>query len=80
MHLYGKKYPEVEKYMIKRAEEYMNNYDSLPVAKGQSAPGSPGAANVPIDMKALAPNWGNQAINSKLPVATEDELLEYLIE
>lgn len=80
VHLYAKKHSEVEKYMIKRAEEYMNNYDSLPVAKGQSAPGAPGIANVPIDMKALAPNWGSQTINSKIPVATEDELLEYLIE
>lgn len=80
VHLYGKKYPEVEKYMIKRAEEYMNNYDSLPVAKGQSAPGAPGPSTVPLNLSGLAPNWGNQSINSNLPVATEEELLEYLIE
>jgi len=77
--LYKDKYPGIEDYMTERANQYTANY-STPVAKDMPAPGSPGAANVPIDMKALAPNWGNQAINSKLPVATEDELLEYLIE
>ena len=75
VHLYGKKYPEVEKYMIKRAEEYMNNYDSLPVAKDQPAPGSPGSAKVPISSGVMA-----GALTDTKPALTEEELLEYLID
>jgi len=50
--LYASEYG-VEDYMIERANQYTANYQT-PVAKGQSAPGAPGAAKVPIDMGVIA--------------------------
>lgn len=76
--LYASEYG-VEDYMIERANQYTANYQT-PVAKDQPAPGSPGTSAVPLNLSGLAPNWGNQSINSKLPAATEEELAEYLIE
>ena len=74
--LYKDDFPRIEDYMIERANQYTENY-KIPVAKDQPAPGSPGKSKVPIDLKGLAPNWGQQPMNQPL---TEDELLEYLVE
>ena len=71
--LYASEYG-VEDYMIERANQYTANYQT-PVAKGQPAPGAPGAAKVPISSGVMA-----GALTDGEPALTEEELLEYLIE
>ena len=67
--LYKDEYPGIEDYMIERANQYTENYQT-PVAKDQSAPGSPGSSTVPI----------NPTKDGEQTPITEEELLEYLIE
>lgn len=79
--LYASEYG-VEDYMIERANQYTENYQT-PVAKDQSAPGSPGSSIVPINKGVMAGSLGSVMGNapaSSLPPLTEDELSEYLVE
>lgn len=71
--LYASEYG-VEDYMIERANQYTENYQT-PVAKDQPAPGSPGSAKVPINAGVMA-----DALTDSEPALTEDDLKEYLIE
>ena len=65
--LYASEYG-MEEYMIDRANEYTENYNTPVVAKDLSAPGSPGESTVPLSE------------NEELPPLTDDDLLEYLDE
>lgn len=78
--LYASEYG-VEDYMIERANQYTENYQT-PVAKDQPAPGSPGSSIVPINKGVMAGSLGSVMGNapaSSLPPLTEDELSEYLL-
>lgn len=78
--LYASEYG-VEDYMIERANQYTANYQT-PVAKDQSAPGSPGSTIVPINAGIKAGGVGFSAFDpplNSLPPLTEDELSEYLL-
>lgn len=66
--LYKDKYPGIEDYMIDRANEYTENYNTPVVPKDLSAPGSPGESTVPLSE------------DEELPPLTDDDLLEYLDE
>lgn len=79
--LYKDKYPGIETYMIERANQYTENYQT-PAAKDQAAPGSPGESKVPLNLKGLAPNWGQRPLIDQLSnePLTEDDLSQYLVE
>ena len=79
--LYKDKYPGIETYMVERANQYTENYQT-PVAKDQAAPGSPGESKVPLNLKGLAPNWGQRPLIDQLSnePLTEDDLSQYLVE
>lgn len=79
--LYKDEYPGIEDYMINRAKEYTENYNTPVVAKDSPAPGSPGEPTVPLSENKEAAKVGAMAgaIEKHTPL-TEDDLLEYLIE
>ena len=79
--LYKDKYPGIEDYMINRAKEYTENYNTPVVAKDSPAPGSPGEPTVPLSEDKEAAKVGAMAgaIEKYTPL-TEEDLLEYLIE
>lgn len=79
--LYKDEYPGIEEYMINRANEYTENYNTPVVAKDLPAPGSPGESTVPLSENKEATKSGAMvgAIEKHTPL-TEEDLLEYLIE
>ncbi len=79
--LYKDEYPGIEDYMINRAKEYTENYNTPVVAKDSPAPGSPGEPTVPLSEDKEAAKVGAMvgAIEKYTPL-TEEDLLEYLIE
>ncbi len=79
--LYKDEYPGIEDYMINRANEYTENYNTPVEAKDQPAPGSPGEPTVPLSENTGAAKSGAMvgAIEKNTPL-TEEDLLEYLIE
>lgn len=79
--LYKDEYPGIEEYMINRANEYTENYNTPVVAKDLPAPGSPGESIVPLSENKEATKSGAMvgAIEKHTPL-TDEDLLEYLIE
>ena len=76
--LYAAEYG-MEEYMIDRANEYTENYNTPVVAKDLSAPGSPTESSVPLPEGSGGAGASAGAIDLTLPY-TEEDLLEYLIE
>lgn len=79
--LYKDEYPGIEDYMVNRANEYTENYNTPVVAKDFPAPGSPGESIVPLSENKSVAKSGVMvgAIEKQTPL-TDDDLLEYLLE
>ena len=79
--LYKDEYPGIEDYMVNRANEYTENYNTPVVAKDLPAPGSPGESTVPLSENKEAAKSGAMvgAIEKNTPL-TDEDLLEYLLE
>ena len=79
--LYKDEYLGIEDYMVNRANEYTENYNTPVEAKDLSAPGSPGESTVPLIENKEAPKSGAKVggVEKNTPL-TDDDLLEYLLE